>query len=152
MAHCPAVGNPSRHPRSLGLALAALLATLTWAEGAPVTLHSTNVIPAYTLKADQVWRLECEKPKRFDASALQRLKDGTLVTLDDKTTKLFRVELTGNTGRLVATEHEFLPKRPARKAGKSQSRGQIPRAWRWTKRAGSSSARNRSGRSFVMIR
>jgi len=117
MAHCPAVGNPSCHPRSLGLALAALLATLTWAEGAPVALHSTNVIPAYTLKADQIWRLECEKPKRFDASALQRLKDGTLVTLDDKTTKLFRVELTGNTGRLVATEHEFLPQRPARKTG-----------------------------------
>ncbi len=104
-------------PLALTFALAALVVPASRAEAAPVALRSTIVVATYTLKAAQVWRLECEKPKRFDASALQRLKDGTLVTLDDKTTRLFRVELTGNTGRLVATEHEFLPKRAARKAG-----------------------------------
>lgn len=101
----------------LVLALAALVVAASRTEAAPVALRSTNAVPTYTLKAAQIWRLECEKPKRFDASALQRLKDGTLVTLDDKTTRLFRIELTGDTGRLVATEHEFLPQRPARKAG-----------------------------------
>ena len=94
-----------------------LTAALQMALAGPISLASTNTVPTYTLKAAQIWRLDCDKPKRFDASALQRLPDGSLVTLDDKTTRLFRIELTGDTGRLVATEHELFPPRAPRKPG-----------------------------------
>lgn len=87
------------------------------AEAGALVLRSTNTAVTHTLKAAQVWRLECQAPKRFDASALHRLKDGTWITIDDKTTRLFRIELDGDAGRLVSTEHEFLPKRPARVPG-----------------------------------
>ncbi len=51
------------------------------------------------------------------------MKDGTWITIDDKTTRLFRIELEGDRGRLVPTEHEFLPKRSRRVAvGKAESR------------------------------
>lgn len=80
----------------------------------------------FTLKAEQIWRLECQSPKRFDASALHRLKDGTWLTLDDKTTRLFRIELTGDTGRLVPTDLEFLPKRaPRSPTGKATPRPDV---------------------------
>lgn len=84
---------------------------------APIPLPAKDVVPTHTLHAAQVWHLDCERPKRFDASALQRMKDGSLVTVDDKTTRLFRIELDGSAGRLVPTDHEFLPRKPVRKPG-----------------------------------
>lgn len=121
----PVIAGPNPLPpqRRLWLMGVALFSALRLAQAAPIPLTSTNTVPTYTLKAAQIWRLDCDKPKRFDASALQRLPDGTLITLDDKTTRLFRIELTGDAGRLVATDHEFLPPRPPRKPGtKSEPR------------------------------
>ncbi len=118
------------HRRSLyrwaGLRWVSLCGVSILAEAAPLNLRATNAAARYELKAAQVWRLECQSPKRFDASALHRLGDGTWLTLDDKTTRLFRIELAGDTGRLVSTEHEFLPKRTARPpTGKAEPRPDV---------------------------
>lgn len=106
-----------------GLGLALLIGFSAWAQAGPVNLRATNSPPEFELKAAQIWRLDCGNPKRFDASALQRMKDGTWITIDDKTTRLFRIDLDGDRGRLVPTEHEFLPKRSGHlPAGKSEPR------------------------------
>lgn len=47
--------------------------------------------PIYTLQADKTWQINLPQGKRLDASALLRQPDGTLLTVNDQETAVYRM-------------------------------------------------------------
>lgn len=58
---------------------------------------ATNAWPVYTLTADAHWLLQPPRNERFDASALLRLPDGTLLTVNDRGADLYRIAFRDGT-------------------------------------------------------
>lgn len=58
---------------------------------------ATNGWPVYTLTADAHWLLQPPRKERFDASALLRLPDGTLLTVNDRGPALYRIAFRDGT-------------------------------------------------------
>ncbi len=66
--------------------------------------------PKYTLQAADRWLLRSPDGHRFDASALLRLADGTLLTVNDKALPPCRIVMaTNGTARLVPMTNLFAP-------------------------------------------
>ncbi|MFN0067432.1 MAG: esterase-like activity of phytase family protein [Limisphaerales bacterium] len=80
--------------RLLPLLLLARTAAGCRAADAPA---STNAWPVYLLAADANWLLEPPRKERFDASALLRLPDGTLLTVNDRGADLYRIAFRDGT-------------------------------------------------------
>jgi len=56
--------------------------------------------PIHTLKADKVWFVNLPQGKRVDASALLRRPDGSLLTLNDQATGVFRMNFREGTNSI----------------------------------------------------
>lgn len=77
--------------------------------------------PRYTLKASGVWLLDPPKAGRFDASALVRLSDGTLLTVNDKELPLCEIQLgTNGMAKLRPRPDLFSPQQLTRFAGEKR--------------------------------
>lgn len=62
-------------------------------EGAgPIELPDRSRVPMQSLKWERTWTLTPPDASRFDASALLRLADGTLLTVNDKQAGLYRID------------------------------------------------------------
>lgn len=80
------------------------------AAGPAAVLPDPPAGPIHTLVAAQRWLLKSPDGLRFDASALLRLPDGTLLTVNDKALPPCRIDLgTNGTARLVALTNLFAP-------------------------------------------
>ena len=80
----------------LGLALAVL--TMGCAHRQPAPTLETEAVPErklYNLRAERIWQLESEA-ERFDASGLLWSREGKLLTLNDRNSDLFEIEITGS--------------------------------------------------------
>jgi len=65
-------------------------------------------IQTITLRAAEMWSLEMPPGmSRFDASALLRLPDGTLLTLEDKSPGFFQIAFSNRVARLLPFAAEF---------------------------------------------
>jgi hypothetical protein len=75
----------------------------------PVLRSETQKNATRPLRLLQAWRLTPPTPERFDASALLRLPDGTLLTVNDKKAGLYRINLPaqGDSAALVAMPDLF---------------------------------------------
>lgn len=75
----------------------------------PIQLPDKNAPVVRSLSVIQAWPLEPPRGERFDASALFRLPDGTLFTVNDKQAGLYRIELPSGEGpaRLVLVPGVF---------------------------------------------
>jgi hypothetical protein len=75
----------------------------------PVSLPDARKNATRPLRLVQAWRLTPPKPERFDASALLRLPDGNLLTINDKKAGIYRIELPtqGDSAALVAVPDQF---------------------------------------------
>ncbi len=70
----------------------------------PAAAHSSPpAIRTYQLKAAEYWRLNAPKGERFDASALLRLPDASLITVSDRGPTLYRIRF-GDTPHEAALE------------------------------------------------
>ena len=82
--------------RTWGFAFLVALAAVRsgTADAAPLKSGKTaSTTPRYTLKAERTWHLELPGGARFDASALLLWPDGSLLTVNDKTPGVWRIEL-----------------------------------------------------------
>ncbi len=111
----PSPHDASRAARWLGWAL--VLALAGCATRPPVSGPAADPVgpgdrptPRHTLSATGVWALEPPDGARFDASALLRLPDGTLLTVNDKALPACRIELReADRGFLVPEPELFAP-------------------------------------------
>lgn len=86
-----------------------LAAAVHQGTGGPVSLPDARKVVTRPLSLLQAWRLNPPRPERFDASALLRLPDGTLFTVNDKQAGVYRIELPaqGDGAALVAVSNLF---------------------------------------------
>lgn len=77
----------------LSVLLGGVLAPLPRSAGAPPSAVTRPSPPRHVLKAAEAWLLEPPRGARFDASALVRLPDGTLLTVNDKELPLCEIQL-----------------------------------------------------------
>lgn len=69
-----------------------LLFRLQLGAAGPMELPDPSKVPMQSLKWERTWMLTPPDASRFDASALLRLADGTLLTVNDKQAGLYRIE------------------------------------------------------------
>ncbi|MBM3902678.1 MAG: hypothetical protein FJ379_11425 [Verrucomicrobia bacterium] len=69
-----------------------LLLELQLGGAGPMELPDPSKVPMQSLKWERTWTLTPPDASRFDASALLRLADGTLLTVNDKQAGLYRIE------------------------------------------------------------
>jgi hypothetical protein len=102
------VGIVARMCRQIPAVLAALALLAGCATAPRNTRHDW---PRYTLQATQVVVLNSPDGRRFDASALCFLPDGSLLTIDNLRPQLCRIALTpgADTARLVPLEQWLTP-------------------------------------------
>ena len=73
--------------------------TVVAAPGAAATTNAppTNGVPRYTLRAEQTWQLNLPGGERFDASGLCLLPKGDLLTVNDVSPGLHRIQFRAGT-------------------------------------------------------
>ncbi|MGE3309505.1 MAG: esterase-like activity of phytase family protein [Limisphaerales bacterium] len=59
--------------------------------GVPAASPASAPWPIHTLNADKIWHVNLPRGRRLDASALLRRSDGTLLTLNDQETAVYRM-------------------------------------------------------------
>lgn len=91
----------------------------------PMELPDPSKVPMQTLKWERTWALVPPDGNRFDASALLRLADGTLLTVNDKQAGVYRIEGLdeGAVARLALVPDVFT------KASLDTASGQTARAY-----------------------
>lgn len=111
--------DPSRRlihlPAMRSLLLLLLLCASTRLRLASQTPEAPTAHPAYTLASDHRWLLQ-PPAGRFDASALLRLPDGTLLTVNDKELPICRIDLGTNGVARLKPQPEWFPLDAVRKA------------------------------------
>ena len=111
--------DPSRRlihlPAMRSLLLLLLLCASTRLRLASQTPQAPPAHPAYTLASDHRWLLQ-PPAGRFDASALLRLPDGTLLTVNDKELPICRIDLGTNGVARLKPQPEWFPLDAVRKA------------------------------------
>ena len=110
---------PSRRPEAtlIGMrpfevgatAVLGLLLGLRLGAAGPMALPDRSKAPPQSLKWERTWTLNPPEASRFDASALLRLQDGSLLTVNDKQAGVYRIEGLddGPEGRLVLVPGVF---------------------------------------------
>jgi hypothetical protein len=100
-----------------------LLAILTLGVSLLAALHPPGVAqsshPIFKLKQADRWLLQSAESGRFDASALLRLPDGSLLTVNDKALPLYRVDPDTNGIAHITPIHHLFPLEKVRQAAQN---------------------------------
>ena len=68
---------------------------------------STDVWPCHKLSAEKVWQLNAPNGERFDASGLLFQKGGSLLTVNDRGSELYKIEFANDAANLVPLTNYF---------------------------------------------
>lgn len=92
-----------------GTVILGLLLRLQLGAAGPMELPDRSKVPMQSLKWERTWALTPPDASRFDASALLRVADGSLLTVNDKQAGLYRIEGLdqGNEARLTLVPGVF---------------------------------------------